>query len=377
MQYRAFGKLDWQVSALGFGAMRLPVIDGDRTRIDEPLAQRMIRYAIDHGVNYLDTAYAYHGGGSESFVGRVLREGYRERVKLATKMPSWLIQKAEDFDRYLDEQLQRLQTGHLDFYLLHGLNRERWPLLRDLGVRQWAERAMADGRFHHLGFSFHDDFGVFKDILDAFEWTLCQIQYNFMDVDYQAGVRGLRYAAEKGLAVVVMEPIRGGRLSKKVPPMIQAIWESASQPRRLADWALQWVWNQPEVSVALSGMSAMEHVVENVASAAQSGPGTLTENDLALITRVRDAYWKLCPVPCTNCQYCLPCPSGVNIPRILELYNDAIMYGDDTRAPLAYSWLKEDERANLCVACGDCLTRCPQQIDIPNWLIQAHELLCP
>jgi predicted aldo/keto reductase-like oxidoreductase len=377
MQYRPFGPLDWKTSALGFGAMRLPLVGDDPESVDLDETIRMIRYAIDHGVNYVDTAYPYHGGMSEKCVGKALQEGYRGRVRLATKLPSWLIEKVEDCDRYLDEQLERLQTDTIDFYLLHGLNEERWPKLQDLDVLRWAEKAMADGRIQHLGFSFHDSFEVFREIIDASDlWLFCQIQYNFMDVEYQAGTRGLKYAADRGLAVVVMEPLRGGRLTKSVPPSVQAIWDSARIQRPPAQWALEWVWNQPEVVVVLSGMSTMEQVEQNVAWAAQSRPGMLTDDDLQVIARVRDAYESLCPVPCTDCKYCLPCPSGVNIPRILEIYNDLIIYADLERSQRVYSWLSEDERANLCIECGECLDKCPQQIEIPAWLAKAHEALC-
>jgi predicted aldo/keto reductase-like oxidoreductase len=376
MQYRTFGKLDWKPSALGFGAMRLPVIDGDPGKIDEPEAARMIRYAIDHGVNYVDTAYGYHRGNSEKFLGRALQDGYRERIKLATKMPCWLVEAYEDLERLFNEQLERLQTDHIDFYLLHALNEKSWPKMRDLKVFDWAEKALADGRIRYLGFSFHDTYEVFQDIVDGYDgWAFCQIQYNYMDEEHQAGTRGLEYAADKGLAVVVMEPIRGGRLAINPPQPILELWDTTPRRRTPADWALQWVWNHPEVSVVLSGMSAMEQVVENVASADQSGPGTLTPEELGLIARVRDKYRELSPIPCTQCEYCLPCPSGVNIPRILEIYNEAIMYNEYRSARMLYSWLKEEERANLCETCGQCEELCPQGIPIAEWLEKAHRVL--
>jgi predicted aldo/keto reductase-like oxidoreductase len=378
MQYRDFGRLDWKPSALGFGAMRLPTIEGDRARIDEPEAARMIRYAIDHGVNYVDTAYPYHQEKSEPFLGRALGDGYRERVKLATKLPSWMVKAREDFDRYLNQQLERLRTEQIDFYLLHALNAQTWPNVRDLGVLPWAERAMADGRIGHLGFSFHDTLEVFKEIVDATDlWLFCQIQYNFMDIENQAGTEGLRYAADKGLAVVIMEPLRGGLLAGRIPVVVQELWESAPRGRTPADWALQWVWNHPEVSVVLSGMSTMEQLEQNVASASDSGPGSLTKEELDIVSRVRDKYRGLAPIPCTNCQYCQPCPSGVNIPRIFEVYNDAIMYGDEQAGREGYQWVEEEQRAELCVECGECLEKCPQQIDIPEWLAKAHRLLSP
>jgi len=377
MQYRTFGRLDWKPSALGFGAMRLPVIDDDPGQIDEPEATRMIRYAIDHGVNYVDTAYPYHRETSEAFLGQVLQDGYRERIKLATKLPCWKIEEPADFDRYLNEQLERLQTNHIDFYLLHALNAKTWLKVRDLGVLHWAEGAIADGRIGHLGFSFHDEYEVFQEIVDASDlWLFCQIQFNYMDIEYQAGTKGLKYAASKGLAVVAMEPIRGGRLAKNIPPIIQEIWDSVPIERTPADFALQWVWNHPEISLLLSGMSTMKQVEENVESASRSGPGTLTKEELALYARVRGEYQRLCPIPCTDCKYCLPCPSGVNIPRVFEIYNDLMMYGDENRAQMVYSSLAEDQRANLCIECGECLEKCPQHIEIPDLLAKAHETLC-
>ena len=378
MQYRRFGRLDWETSALGFGAMRLPTIDDDPATIDEPEATRMVRYAIDQGVNYVDTAYPYHRETSETFLGRALQDGYRERVKLATKMPCWKIEAPEDFDRYLDEQLAKLQTDHIDFYLLHSLGDKHWPMVRDQGVLAWAEKALSSGRIGHLGFSFHDTYELFEEIVDATDlWTFCQIQYNYMDVDHQAGRKGLKYAADKGLAVVIMEPLRGGRLTGSVPPAVQAIWDGAPVQRTPADFALQWVWNQPEVSLLLSGMSTMQQVEENLASADGSGIGILVEEEVALYAKVRAAYEALSPIPCTDCKYCLPCPSGVNIPGVFEVYNDLMMYGDEGRAQMVYDvFMKAEERADQCIECGECLEKCPQQIEIPDWLAKAHKTLC-
>jgi uncharacterized protein len=379
MKYRPFGKLDFQVSALGFGAMRLPVIDGDQGKINEPEAVRMIRYAIDHGVNYVDTAWPYHGGHSEGVVGRALQDGYRAKVRLATKLPARFVQTAEDFDRFLNEQLKRLQTDHLDFYLLHGLNKRTWPKVRDLEVLAWAEKAIKDGRFGYLGFSFHDEYEVFKEIIDAYErWTFCQIQYNFMDTEYQAGTKGLQYAAGKGLAVVIMEPIRGGQLAKQPPESVIGIWESASRKRSPAEWALQWVWDHPEVSTVLSGMSTMDQVIENIESAERSGPNYLNDEELSLVDRVQEEYRKRSPIPCTNCKYCLPCPNNVNIPGVLGLYNDASKFGDVTRVQFLYTIrIQEDEKASQCLECRDCEELCPQGIAISEWIKKADELLDP
>jgi len=373
MQYRQFGRLDWEVSALGFGCMRFPTTNGNE-HIDEDEAARMLRYAIDHGVNYVDTAYPYHGGNSEPFVGRVLQNGYRERVRLATKMPSWKIEQADDFDRYLDEQLERLRTDHIDFYLLHAMREKWWHKLHDLGVLAWSEGARADGRIGHLGFSFHDEYSVFKEIVGAYDWTFCQIQYNYMDIENQAGTRGLQYAASQGLAVVIMEPLLGGRLVAPPDP-IQQIWSSAPTHRKPADWALQWLWHQPEVSVVLSGMSAMSHVEENVASAGKSGIGRLTDEELVVVDRVREAYQALCPIPCTRCNYCMPCPNGVDIPRNFEIYNEGVMYDKPDHARRSYGFLDEEKRASACIACLECEDSCPQHIPISDWMVHVHEVL--
>ncbi|MEW6185734.1 MAG: aldo/keto reductase [Thermodesulfobacteriota bacterium] len=377
MQYRPFGKLDFQVSALGFGAMRLPILEGDTSKINEPEAVKMIRFAIDHGVNYVDTAWPYHVGQSEPVVGRALADGYREKVKLATKLPVRFAQSASDFDRFLNEQLKRLQTDHIDFYLLHGLNKRTWPKARDLGVLQWAQEAKRGGRFLHLGFSFHDDFDVFKEIIDhTDQWEFCQIQYNYMDTEYQAGTKGLEYAAGKGLAVVIMEPIRGGALAKEPPQTVAQLWETAPVKRTAAEWALQWVWNQPEVSTVLSGMSTMEQVIENVASAGRSAIDLLMPEELALIERVQEEYRRLSPIPCTQCQYCMPCPNNVNIPGILGLYNDAFKYGDVKRAQFLYTIrVQEGETADQCQDCKECEEKCPQGIEISAWMKKADELL--
>ena len=384
MQYRSFGQLDWQGSALGFGGMRFPTLDGDSARIDEPEATRMVRYAIDQGVNYVDTAYGYHGGNSERFLGQVLKDGYRERVRLATKLPCWLVDAAEDFDRLLNEQLAKLQTDHIDFYLLHGLRERSWRKVRDLGVRQWARGAIADGRIRHLGFSFHDEYDAFEEIIDAYDgWTMCQIQHNYMNTDFQAGTEGLRYAASKGLAVVIMEPLLGGSLADP-PDQIRAIWDTAADRRSAADWALQWLWNQPEVSVVLSGMSTMEQVEQNIASADVSGVGTMTASELALFERAHEKYERLCAIPCTKCGYCMPCPNGVNIPRNFEIYNYGVMHDDPQRARGLYGLLEtfhqrgytsENTQAAACIQCRECEEKCPQNIPVSEWMPVVHQVL--
>ena len=372
MKYRSFGKLNWKVSALGFGAMRLPIICNDAARINEPEAIKMIRYAIDHGVNYVDTAYVYHGGNSETLVGKALKDGYRENVKLATKMPTWRINSREDMDKHLEEQQKRLQTD-IDFYLLHGLDKERWQKLQALNVIGWAEKKISEGRFRHLGFSFHDEYDVFKDIIDSYEnWTLCQIQYNYVDSETQAGTRGLRYAASKGLAVVVMEPIGGGRLAIKPLKPIQDLWDAPQVRRTQAEWALLWVWNHPEVSTALSGMSTLQQVKENVRTASHSGTNKLTGEELSLFDQVALKYKSMGFVGCTGCRYCLPCAEGVNITEIISLYNEFYVKNMDDEVKAKYQKnITPESRAKRCVACGKCQELCPQQLPIPDIIRRA------
>jgi len=386
MQYRTFGGIDFRPSALGFGAMRLPLAGDDPKDIDRDEARRMLRRAVDLGVNYVDTAWPYHGGASEGWLGWALGDGYRERVQVATKLPTWKVEKPDDFDRYLDEQLERLGTS-IDIYLLHSLDAETW---RDRvvahDVMASAERALGDGRIGHLGFSFHDSHEAFVEILDGSDlWEFCQIQYNYMDEESQAGTRGLELAGERGLGVIVMEPLRGGQLARPTEE-VAALWAAAARdlescvpaavclPESPVEWGLRWVWGHPEVSLLLSGMSTMEQVEQNARYASRSDV-RLGAAELEVVARVRDAYRKAIPIACTSCKYCLPCPHRVAIPDILELYNDAVAYADVDGARLHYTWLDDDTRADACTQCGDCEDRCPQGIAIVDWLEKAQSFL--
>ena len=379
MNFRDFGTLDWKVSALGFGCMRLPTLDGNPLsgKIDVAAALRMIHHAIEQGVNYVDTAYVYHNGNSEVVLGEALRGGYREKVRLATKSPVWEIKGDADFDRFLNEQLRRLQTDYIDFYLLHALGRKRWrETVLKYDLLQKAEAAIRDGRIRHLGFSFHDDYGSFPDILNGYDrWAFCQIQYNYMDTENQAGTRGLKLAAAKGLAVVVMEPLLGGRLANP-PAGIQQIINGAAVRRSPADWALQWIWDQPEVSVVLSGMSSMAQVDSNLASAGRSRLHCYDAADFGLIEQLRQEYRKRTVIQCTKCNYCMPCPNGVNIPLNFEIYNDSFLHEDIPGARLRYQlWLDETSQATACLTCHDCEDRCPQKIAISEWMPKVGALL--
>lgn len=378
MKYRKFGKLDYQISALGFGCMRLPTRDSKPMsgEIDEKESVRLIRSAIDRGVNYIDTAYPYHNGNSEIATGKALGDGYRDKVKLATKSPLWFITSAADFDKFLNEQLKKLQTDHIDFYLMHGVGKERWEnTVLKFDLLEKAEKAIADGRIGHIGFSFHDSPESFKPIVDAYDrWDFCQIQYNYMDTENQAGTAGLRHAASKGLAVIVMEPLLGGRLASP-PAEVRKIFDEYGT-KSPAQCALQWVWSQPGVTSLLSGMNSMQQLDDNLQTAESLSAQPLSLEDLKLIERVRSAFLKRATVPCTRCGYCLPCPQGVNIPGVLELYNNGVVYNDMSASSLVYGrFFQETERASACTQCGQCEQKCPQGIEISKLMPSIHEKL--
>jgi predicted aldo/keto reductase-like oxidoreductase len=381
MLYRKLGKNGPEVSVLGFGCMRLPVLNatGSVTDIFDPKkpidveqATQMVKHAIAQGINFFDTAYGYHGGQSEKFLGKVLK-GKRESVYLATKLPVWLVQKTEDFDRLLDEQLKRLETGYSDVYHLHALGRKLWARMQELDIPGMLDKARKDGRVRQVGFSFHDDVRTFKEIVDAYDWDICQIQYNYFDRDFQAGWEGLQYAAAKGVGVIIMEPLRGGRLTERIPEEIQALWNQTPIRRTPAEWALRWVWNHPEVSMALSGMSNMSQLQDNLRIAADGRPESLTTEELAVVDKVTGVYRSMLMVKCTSCAYCLPCPRGVNIPMNFSLYNDAFMFKDADLPVMLYNhMLPADGRASNCNECGACEERCPQHIRIIEELQKVH-----
>jgi len=374
MLYRKMPKTGDQISILGFGCMRLAEKNG---RIDEESAARQIRYAIDHGVNYIDTAWPYHGGESEPFVGRVLSGGDRQRVKLATKLPAWLVRSRADMDRFLDAQLKKLATSQIDYYLVHSLNGTGWDQVAAHGVAEFLDRAQADGRIVNAGFSFHGLREDFKRIVDAYPWVFCQIQYNFLDQENQAGTEGLRYAASKGLGVVVMEPLRGGALAASPqPPPIEALWQKAGIYRPPAEWALRWVCNHPEVIVALSGMNDDAQVQENLNIASDGRSGSLSDGEVNLIDRVASKYREIMKVGCTGCGYCQPCPSGVNIPECFMLFNAFHTFGQRHQAEFLYVLRMggvlhgSPAYASLCSHCRDCVQKCPQELDVPTLLEQ-------
>ncbi len=378
MQYRIVPKNGDRLSVLGFGCMRLPMKE---QTIDEQRAIKQIRLAIDKGVNYVDTAPPYHNGESEVVLGKALRDGYREKVKVATKLTPFMLQKPEDMQRMLDASLEKLQTDHIDYYLLHGLEANFWKKLQDFGAVKFLEKAKTEGKIVNMSFSFHGGLGTFKEIINAADWVMCQIQYNMLDEKLQAGTEGLKYAASKNLAVIVMEPLKGGNLVANLPKAINDIYDNAPIKRSPADWALSWVLNHPEVTLALSGMNDEAQVEENLKIAEFTLPNSLTPQELKVTSEVAEAYCKLLTIPCTGCQYCMPCANGVNIPRNFQAYNEFCLTGDEQQARSMYALflmggltgIRAD--AEICKDCGQCLERCPQHINIPKRLKEvANEL---
>ncbi|MGA2162421.1 MAG: aldo/keto reductase, partial [Methanoregula sp.] len=302
MLYRTVPKTGDRLSILGFGCMRLP---SKNRSIDEERAIRQIRHAIDSGVNYFDTAPAYHFGKSEQILGKALLDGYREKVRIATKLPHWSVRERADMERILAKQLATLKTDHIDYYLLHSLGKESWEKMERLRVLEFLGQAKKAGKIRNAGFSFHGTLDAFRQIVDAYDWQFCQIQYNFLDEHNQAGTAGLRYAAGKNLAVMIMEPLRGGNLAGPVPEEIRKIWDEAPVKRSPAEWGLSWVWNHPEVTVVLSGMNNEAHIDENIRVAGSALPQSLTPDDIARIDQVKETYRRLMKVGCTGCGYCM------------------------------------------------------------------------
>jgi predicted aldo/keto reductase-like oxidoreductase len=339
--------------------------------IDEERTIRQIRHAIDRGVNYLDTAPVYHMGKSELILGRALADGYREKVRIATKLPHWSVVTRQDMNRILNEQLKTLQTDHIDYYLLHTLNRTAFLRLRDLGVLEFLDAAKKDGRIRNAGFSFHATVQEFKEIVDAYPWEFCQIQYNYLDEKNQAGTEGLQYAASKGLAVIIMEPLRGGNLAGRVPDSVQKIWDKAQVKRSPAEWALRWVWNHPEVTVVLSGMNEETHIDENLRAAESALPDSLTAEERSIIDDARDEYRRLMKIGCTGCGYCMPCPAHVDIPGCFAEYNTHHLFPHDRTGRFQYvgrhgGLMGQTSYAGLCRNCGKCAKVCPQHLPIPS-----------
>lgn len=369
MQYRDFGKTGEKVSALGFGCMRLPTLNNLTHSIDENEAIRIIRDGIDNGINYIDTAFFYHAGKSESLVGKALSDGYREKVLLATKSPFAGFKFGFEFERILNTQLKRLRTDHIDMYMLHAANLKAWKnsALR-LNLIPKLEKARAEGKIRYIGFSFHDNFEAFETILNGYDgWDFCQLQYNYVDINNQAGTKGLEAAAAKGLAVIIMEPLLGGKLANATDNL-KAVLPGGVSP---VQSALDFVWDRPEVSLLLSGMSNEQQVKENIRFACESRIGKLTDEEKICFEKAKKVFETSARVSCTHCEYCVPCPKKVQIPEIFSQYNKSVQNPD--AAKKAYKKISHD--ATNCIGCGKCEDKCPQQLPIREKLLEADAFL--
>ena len=378
MLYRQLSKTGIDLSILGFGCMRLPVIDHKPEKIDYPLATQLLHYAIDHGVNYVDTAYFYHAsvfgqrGESEPFVGEALSGGWRKKVHLATKMPVFILRQKEQMDAFLKEQLERLKTNYLDFYLLHSLNGEMWDRMRDLGIREFMDKKRAEGKFRFPAFSFHGTPEDFIRICDEYDWTFAQIQYNYMDVDLQAGYKGLKYVVDKGMGLVVMEPLKGGKLAQKLPSEMTSVLNASAIIRSPAEWGLRFVWNEAGVSSVLSGMNSMEQVEENIRVANDGIPNSLSKDELVMFDNLRNVMSTRIKADCTECRYCMPCESGVDIPEVLAALNNAAIWNDAN--PWLTGYFRIKGKAGNCTACKECEGICPQGLPISTLMNEAVTL---
>ncbi|MBQ8555666.1 MAG: aldo/keto reductase [Clostridia bacterium] len=369
-----FPTIDRESSMLGFGCMRFPTTP--EGKIDEAEAIRMIRHAIDNGVKYIDTAYPYHGGESEVVVGKALKDGYREKVILTTKLPVWNVKKHEDMMALLDEQLEKLQTDHVDFYILHAMNNERMDLMQKLDYKKFYAEAMAQGKVLYPGFSFHDDAQAFLRILgDWDQWGMCQVQMNILDDENQATLEGIREAGRRGVGVVIMEPLRGGLLAN--PPVdVKAVYEAYPDKRSPVEWAFRYLYAMPEIKTILSGMSTWEQVTDNLRIFDLDGQPTLTQEEADLFKSVKATYMARTKTRCTGCRYCQPCPMGVQIPRIFQGYDGAMLRADSSFKDGYARIIKDEADASRCVKCRKCERACPQHLPIVDFLQEIHAASC-
>ena len=368
MLYRELPKTGDKLSILGFGCMRLPA---GRFNVDEKKAIKQLRYAIDLGVNYFDTAWPYHNGKSEVILGKAVKDGYRRRVKIADKLPHWLCKSREDMDYYLDKQLERLGENVIDYYLIHALDGQSWEKIKALGAIDFINRAKENGKIINAGFSFHGARVDFNKIINDYNWDLCQIQFNILDEHNQAGIEGLEYAASRNIGVIVMEPLRGGALAGRLPDEVEKIYSTAPVKRTNVEWALRWVWNHPGVVTVLSGMNEKSQIDENIKIAEKAEIGSLTDEELKIIRNVGESFREIMKVPCTGCQYCMPCPNNVNILMSFSSYNNKYLFNKGLLSRLQYLIQlgglqgRKSMLASQCIECGLCMKNCPQNINIP------------
>jgi predicted aldo/keto reductase-like oxidoreductase len=374
MNYRKDKKGN-KLSILGYGCMRFTKRNGN-TDIDK--AEKEVMEAINNGVNYFDTAYVY--SGSEETLGEILkRNNCRDKIYIATKLPHYLIKSQKSLEKYFNEQLRRLQTDHIDYYLMHMLTDVKtWERLKSLGVIEWLKEKVESEQIRNVGFSYHGNTDMFIQLLDAYDWDFCQIQYNYLDEHSQAGRRGLEAANKKGLPVIIMEPLRGGRLVNLLPEKAKNIIKDNPRKRTPAEWAFRWLWNQPEVTCVLSGMNSIEMVQENIKVAKDVNAGDFTEEDFDLIEQVKGEIKRNIKVGCTGCAYCMPCPKGVDIPGTFHSYN--MMYAENKKNGrreylMCTALRKNPSSASQCIECGKCEQNCPQHLEIRKELKNARREL--
>ena len=371
MKYRTMGKLGIQTSAFGLGCMRFSGAASGDSVIDEEKAIRLIRQAIDGGVTYLDTAYVYLDKTSEIVLGKALRDGYRDRVNIATKMPAEFVHNREEMEALLESELKKLQTDHIDFYLMHGINREKWEYFKSIGAPEFFDDMKKAGKIRYKCFSFHGPYDEFEYILKDCDWDMVQIQYNFMDINNQAGTKGLELAGSLGIPVVIMEGMLGGRLAK-APDNVQALYDAFQVKRTPVEWAFRWLCNHPEVSVVLSGCNEAEQIAENLRIFDTVEAGIMTAEELQLIDDVRAAYISRTKIGCTGCRYCMPCPNGVDIPGVFSVWNNFSLYQIDPKTDWGMTTIRKNgSGADKCIACGACEAACPQHLSIIEGLQDA------
>ena len=375
MVYRELGKTGLKLFPLGIGTVRLPIKNDDFSDVDYEKAVSVLRHAIDSGINYIDTGFTYHyNGNGEKAVGMALEDGYRQKVNLGAKLPLWLCNSLEECKDMVEGQLKRMNTDYFDLYFIHALDSESWKKAKSLNILGYIEELKNKGKIKYIGFSFHDNFDVFKEITDSYKWDFCLIQLNYLDTEYQAGIKGLEYAYSKGMGVLIMEPLKGGQLAQEPPESIKEIWNKGEVKRSTVQWGLDFLYNRKEVTCVLSGMNTFEMIDENVAYAENAYPNCISDHDIRLYDEVKEKLTKLIKIPCTRCRYCMPCPFGVDIPANFEYYNTGHMYETIDFTKKFYNRaIFDPKRSTNCTGCRTCVDKCPQNIDIPQFLTKISD----